>query len=83
VIALFWNIAEFITLRINKKGIHPGAHIALDFLIFGVLIASIGVDLIGYSGLFGLPGFPFGVGAVEGLVGYVWISWTLHFQLEL
>ena len=33
-----WNTTEFITLYVTKKGIHPGAHIALDFLISGGLI---------------------------------------------
>jgi hypothetical protein len=84
-----WNIAEFITLHLNKKGIHPGGHIALDFLIFGALIASFWVDFVLL-----LPGggedFPIGVGAddgivgaVEGIAGYVCISWILYIQLEL
>ena len=38
--AIIWDIAEFITLCANKKGIHPGAHIALDFLLFAALITG-------------------------------------------
>jgi len=44
-IILTWNIAEFITLCVNKKGIHPGAHIALDLLICAGLATSGTFDL--------------------------------------
>jgi hypothetical protein len=39
-ISVIWNLAEFITLCVNKKGIHPGAHIALDFIVYAGLKAS-------------------------------------------
>ena len=38
--ALIWNVSEFITLYVNRKGIHPGAHITLDFLLWGALSGS-------------------------------------------
>jgi hypothetical protein len=45
-IAVAWNAAEWVTLCVNRKGIHPGAHIALDFLISGGLIAGAAFDII-------------------------------------
>jgi hypothetical protein len=45
-VALIWDTAEFITLCANKKGIHPGAHIALDFLLFAALITGSAFDII-------------------------------------
>jgi hypothetical protein len=30
---MVWNIAEFITHCINKRGINPGAHVGLDLLL--------------------------------------------------
>lgn len=45
-ISLIWNIAELITFCVNKRGIHPGAHVALDLnLWMGFLAAGI-VQLI-------------------------------------
>ena len=41
---MIWNIAEFITLCVNRRGIHPGAHIALDLLLSWALFGSIGVS---------------------------------------
>jgi hypothetical protein len=40
-----WNVAEFITHCVNKRGIHPGAHIALDFLLFSFLSTASGLDI--------------------------------------
>jgi hypothetical protein len=44
-IAICWNIAEFITLAVNKKGIHPGAHIALDLIILTIYSVSSSFDV--------------------------------------
>jgi hypothetical protein len=47
-----WNAAEFITVRVNKKGIHPGAHIAIDFCLMAYLATAAGFDLglgLGYG----------------------------------
>ena len=36
-----WNVAEFVTIGVRKTaGIHPGAHIALDFCLFGALVGG-------------------------------------------
>lgn len=48
-IAIIWNVAEFITICIILSGIHPGAHIALDFIIFGLLVGPGGVLVANYS----------------------------------
>jgi hypothetical protein len=37
---MIWNIAEFITLCINRKGIHPGVHIGLDLVLFVALLGN-------------------------------------------
>ena len=44
VAAMIWNIAEFITLCINRKGIHPGAHIGLDLLLSFALLSAAGTS---------------------------------------
>jgi hypothetical protein len=64
---LIWNVAELITLCVNKKGIHPGAHIALDFLLFAGLLPSgvLDVGVLFYGGIF------YGAGAMEILASYV------------
>jgi hypothetical protein len=51
VLALVWDVAESITLCVNKKGIHPGAHIALNFLIFAGLMSGGPIDII--NGIYG------------------------------
>jgi hypothetical protein len=58
IAALIWNVIEFITICINRKGIHPGAHIALDLLLSGALLSAGGISfyaisLVGYSPLLG------------------------------
>lgn len=35
---MVWNIAEFITYCVNKRGAHPGVHVALDLVIFLALL---------------------------------------------
>jgi hypothetical protein len=67
-------------LHINKKGIHPGAHIALDLVIFGGVFTSCWVDPLELSGI---DDYPYSVGVVNGIVAYVYISWILHIQPEL
>jgi len=44
VAAMVWNIAEFITLCVNRKGIHPGAHIGLDNLLFWALLSAAAIS---------------------------------------
>ncbi|KAF2428983.1 hypothetical protein EJ08DRAFT_698774 [Tothia fuscella] len=44
-VALVWNIAEFITVKVNKKGIHPGAHIAIDLCLVAWLATAATFDL--------------------------------------
>jgi hypothetical protein len=46
---MIWNIAEFITLCVNKKGIHPGAHIALDLILFGLLVGPASIIIAEWS----------------------------------
>jgi hypothetical protein len=46
---MVWNIAEFITLCVNHKGIHPGAHIALDLILFGLLDGPGSIIIVVYS----------------------------------
>jgi hypothetical protein len=46
ILALVWDAAEYITLCVNKKGIHPGAHIALNFIVFAGLISGGPIDII-------------------------------------
>lgn len=29
---MLWNIAEFITYCVNKRGAHPGVHVGLDLV---------------------------------------------------
>jgi len=45
IVAIMWNGAEFITLavrKLRKGGIHPGAHVALDLILWlGLLSAGI------------------------------------------
>lgn len=49
VLAVVWNIAESITVCVNKRGIHPGAHVALDLIIWmGLFSAGIVQVLINY-----------------------------------
>jgi hypothetical protein len=43
---VIWNISEFITLCVNRRGIHPGAHIGIDFLISGGLVTAGTFDII-------------------------------------
>jgi hypothetical protein len=48
-LSLVWNCVEFITLCVNKRGIHPGAHVGLDLIIWlGLLAAAITQLLIDY-----------------------------------
>jgi len=49
VVAMLWNVAEFITLCINRKGIHPGAHIGLDLLLSAALISAGGISFYSIS----------------------------------
>ena len=49
VAAMLWNIVEFITLCINRKGIHPGAHIGLDILISCALLSAGGTSFYAIS----------------------------------
>ena len=46
---MIWDILEFITLCVNKRGIHPGAHIGLDFLFSAALIFTAVVTFILYT----------------------------------
>jgi hypothetical protein len=34
VVAIIWNAAELITLCINKRGIHPGANLGMDIVLW-------------------------------------------------
>jgi len=34
IIAIVWNAAEFITLCVNKRGIHPGANLGMDIVLW-------------------------------------------------
>lgn len=49
VAAIVWNIVEFITLCINRKGIHPGVHIGLDILISAALLSAGGISFYAIS----------------------------------
>jgi hypothetical protein len=49
IAALIWNAIEFITLCINRKGIHPGAHIGLDLLLSGALLSAGGISFYAVS----------------------------------
>jgi hypothetical protein len=58
IVALIWNIIEFITICINRKGIHPGAHIGLDILLSAALLSTGGISfyiiaLVGGSSVLG------------------------------
>jgi len=52
VAAAIWNIAEFITLCVNRRGIHPGAHIGLDLVLSLALLSAAAVSfyIIGQLG---------------------------------
>jgi hypothetical protein len=43
IFAMIWNIAELITVFVNKKGIHPCANLALDIVIFIAMVGQAGV----------------------------------------
>jgi hypothetical protein len=66
---VLWNIVEFITLCANKKGIHPGAHIALDFLLFATLVGGatlvviVSVPDYGLTSSYFLPADPLALAA--------------------
>ena len=48
-LSLIWNCAEFITFCVNKRGIHPGAHVGLDLILWlGLLAAALTQLLIDY-----------------------------------
>ena len=49
---MVWNIAEFITFCVNKRGAHPGVHVAMDLIAWGSLISAgvIAVIAFGYLG---------------------------------
>jgi len=64
-----WNAVEFITLCVNKKGIHPGAHIALDFLICG------GLFFVGLVNIFlSRRGVEIGAGALELTAAFIHLA---------
>lgn len=52
IAAIIWNIAEFITLCVNRKGIHPGAHIGLDLILSWALLSAAAISFynIGHFG---------------------------------
>jgi hypothetical protein len=72
---MVWNIAEFITLCVNRRGIHPGAHIAMDLLIGAGLVIAGTVDFIYPFGALGI-----GAGATEIIAAYV--NGCLHASLS-
>ncbi|KAK5053896.1 hypothetical protein LTR84_001858 [Exophiala bonariae] len=39
-IGLIWNVTEFIVRFQKKTGMHPGAHVAFDLILFGGLFSS-------------------------------------------
>ena len=45
-VSLGWNIAEFITICVNKRSIHPGAHVGLDLIIWMGLLSSAVIQLV-------------------------------------
>ena len=47
IAAIIWNIAEFITLCVNRKGIHPGAHIGLDLILSCALFSIAAISFYG------------------------------------
>jgi hypothetical protein len=63
---VIWNVAEFITLCANKRGIHPGAHIAMDVCISGGLVTSGTFDII----ITFVP-LEIAAGSIEIIAGYV------------
>jgi len=44
IIAVIWNVVEFITLCINRRGIHPGAHVGIDLILSWALFSVAGVS---------------------------------------
>jgi hypothetical protein len=44
IAVMIWNIAEFITLCVNRKGIHPGAHIGLDLILSWALFSAAAIS---------------------------------------
>ena len=42
VLAVFWSGAELIVFRLKGRSIHPGAHVAVDLLVFlGLMSAAV------------------------------------------
>lgn len=39
-LSMIWNTAEFIVRFLRKKGIHPGAHVAIDLILWMGLFSS-------------------------------------------
>ena len=37
---MIWNIAEFITFCVNRRGAHPGVHVGLDLVMWCALLAG-------------------------------------------
>lgn len=48
---MIWNTVEFITLCVNRKGIHPGAHIGLDILLSFALLSAGGISFYDIASL--------------------------------
>lgn len=59
---MIWNIAEFITFCVNKRGSHPGVHIGLDIVMFCCLLAG-GILGIFRWGMFSPYNYDDGLGA--------------------
>ncbi|KAF1812879.1 hypothetical protein P152DRAFT_329197 [Eremomyces bilateralis CBS 781.70] len=55
ILSIIWNVAEFITQCVNGRGIHPGAHVGLDLIIWGGLLSAALIQLlVDYEDLFDL-----------------------------
>jgi hypothetical protein len=55
---------------VNGKGIHPGAHIAMDFLLSGGLIAGAAFDIVdGVDDYYGIYGMITATGALGLIAG--------------
>lgn len=39
-LSLGWNIAELVYRLVRKTGFHPGAHVALDLILWGGLFSA-------------------------------------------
>lgn len=65
---MIWNIAEFITWCVNKRGAHPGVHVGLDLIATGLLASGGAIAIIQWTFLWGGRGRFRGLGTAAAVM---------------